>query len=103
MQQTAKITSIVGGALTLIFGALLTIAMLNEIRFFSPVGIAYILLAVGILSAVGGVLGLIGGIRVGRNLAAARRLMLAAAVCTLPMGFIFFFLFMATRNKLAVQ
>ncbi len=101
--RSARITSFVSGALTLIFGILLTIGMLNSLNGFSPIAMAYILLAVGILTAVGGIRGIVGGALVGRDLATARRLMLAAAICTLPMGFIFFFLFMATRTKLATS
>jgi len=99
MNRTSFLTAIASGALTLLIGAGVTVAIAVSPYGFSPDGMTITLIVLSVLGAVGGALGIAGAICMSRSTPLARKLMLTAAILTMPMGFIFFFMFIIARKK----
>lgn len=90
-----RVCALVCGVLCLVFGVMLLYGAVND-----PDGDTFIMFMIfGILGTAGGICGIAGGRCIDRNNDAARKLLLAAAVILLPYAFLFFFMFMAARNK----
>jgi len=98
MERTGRIIALVSGALSFIFGVMLTVAMLTTDTSFDTPAYFYALLIIGVLLMLCGVSGITGGILIGRRNRAARVLLLIAAIAGLPSSLIFFVLMMNARK-----
>ena len=95
MPRRSRIYSITAGIFSLLFGLLMLASMLIGLM---DTGIECLTITITVLLLLCGAFGIAGGILLSSRLKLARALLLAAAIFGLPLGFIFFVVFMYARK-----